>query len=71
LIRLPVKRNIILKKMKPANEFLHPLPNLLFFIESHQTGDLETKSLWRKRFNDTKFTLNALENENFVHFLGI
>jgi hypothetical protein len=57
--------------MKPANEFLHPLPNLLFFIEPHQTGDLETKSLWRKRFNDTKFTLNALENENFVHFLGI
>jgi hypothetical protein len=40
-------------------------------MEALQTEGLEIKSLWRKPFDDTKFRLNAFENENFVHFLGL
>jgi hypothetical protein len=38
---------------------------------SHQTGDPETKGLWRKRFDDNKNELRLFGNKKFVHFLGI
>jgi hypothetical protein len=37
---------------------------------SHQTGDPETKGLWRKRFDDTKDQFRLYEKKNFYIFWG-
>jgi len=42
----------------------------LNFTVSHQSGDPETKDLWRKRFDDTKDQRRLYEKKNLYIFWG-